>query len=85
MGCHSVLAELYRQHQAVMLYVPLSLLIYIDSADRTRFPVDQPSTLFSDFADPAVAAAGLGLDRQLADLLGALSIQAGPLANPKLP
>jgi hypothetical protein len=61
----------------MMLYVPLHTLIDIDAADRTRFAVDQPSTVFSGFADPAVAAAGIGLDRQLADLLGALSIQAG--------
>jgi len=31
------------------------------------------------FADPAIAEAGLDLDRQLADLLGALGVQADPL------
>jgi hypothetical protein len=54
-------------------------LIYIDSADRTRFAVDQPSTLFSGFTGPAIAEAGRGLDRRLASLLGALGIVAGPL------
>jgi hypothetical protein len=76
---HSAFAEtLYRQDPAVMLYAPLRTLIYIDSEDRTRFAVDQPSTVFASFADPAAAEFGLDLDRQLAALLDALGVKASP-------
>ena len=62
-----------------MLYAPLRTMIYIDSGDRTRFAVDQPSTVFAGFAgfaDPAIAGLGTGLDRQLAALLEALGVEA---------
>ena len=70
---------MYRTEPAVALYAPLRTLIYIDSADRTRFAVDQPSTVFAGFADPAMAGAGLSLDRQLAGLLDAVGVPPGPV------
>jgi hypothetical protein len=79
MGCDAVSERFYRQDPAMMLYVPLRALIYIDAADRTRFAVDQPSTLFSGFADPDIAQAGRELDRRLAGLLDALGITSGRL------
>jgi hypothetical protein len=79
MGSDAVGERVYRQNPAMLLYVPLRVLIYIDAGDRTRFAVDQPSTLFSGFADPGVAEAGRALDRRLAGLLGALGITAGRL------
>jgi hypothetical protein len=75
MGCHAVVEKIYRQDPAVMLYAPLRTLIYIDSADRTRFAVDQPSTVLAGFADPAIAGLGAALDRQLAELLDALGVE----------
>jgi hypothetical protein len=57
MGNHAIAEKIYRQDPAVMLYAPLRTLIYIDTDDRTRFAVDQPSTVFASFADPAVEAA----------------------------
>jgi len=36
----------------VLLYMPLRTLIYIDSADRTRLTVDQPSTARHFLASP---------------------------------
>jgi hypothetical protein len=58
------------------LYAPLRALIYIDSGDRTRFAVDQPSTVMAGFADPAIAELGADLDHQRAELLKALSVGA---------
>jgi hypothetical protein len=61
-----------------MLYAPLRTLIYIDSADRTRLAVDQPSMMYASFADPVITEVGLDRDRQLADLLDALWRRGGP-------
>jgi hypothetical protein len=79
MGSQAIAEKIYRQDPAVMLYAPLRALIYIDASDRTRFAVDQPSTVFASFADPAIARLGNGLDGQLAELLEAVGVQAGPL------
>jgi hypothetical protein len=76
MGCHAVAEKIYRRDPAVMLYAPLRTLIYIDSGDRTRFAVDQPSTVLAGFADPAIAGLGVGLDQQLVELLETLGIEA---------
>jgi hypothetical protein len=35
--------------------------------------------VFASFADPAIARLGIGLDGQLAELLEAVGVQAGPL------
>jgi hypothetical protein len=77
MGHHTIPEKAYLQDPAVMLYAPLRTLIYIDSADRTRLAVDQPSTTFATFADPVITELGLDLDRQLANLLDALGVEAG--------
>jgi hypothetical protein len=39
----------------MQLYTPLRSLIYIDCGDRTRFAVEQFSTVFASFADPVIA------------------------------
>ena len=78
MGHHATPEKAYRQDPAVMLYAPLRTLIYIDSADRTRLAVDQPSTVYASFGDPVITELGIELDRQLAELLDALGIEAGP-------
>jgi hypothetical protein len=78
MGHHAVPEETYLHDPAVMLYAPLRTLIYIDSADRTRLAVDQPSTVYASFADPVVTELGRDLDRQLAELLDSLGVHAGP-------
>jgi hypothetical protein len=79
MGNHAIAEQIYRHDPAIMLYAPLRTLIYIDTDDRTRFAVDQPSTILASFADPAIAALGLDLDGQLAELLDALGVEASPL------
>jgi hypothetical protein len=79
MGNHAIAEKIYLHDPAVMLYAPLRTLIYIDADDRTRFAVDQPSTVFASFADPAIAELGLHLDRQLAELLDLLGVEASPV------
>jgi len=79
MGHHAVAEKICRQDPAVMLYTPLRTLIYIDLDDRTRFTVDQPSTVFASFAEPAIAEYGVDLDTQLAELLSALGVEATPV------
>jgi hypothetical protein len=76
MGCPAIAEKIYRHDRAAMLSAPLPALIYIDSDDRTRFAVDQPSTVFAGFTDPAIAELGTDLDYQLADLLKALGVGA---------
>lgn len=76
MGRQVIAEQAYHQDPAVLLYVPLRTLVYIDAEDRTRFAVDQPSTVLGGFAGPAATELGAELDRQLAGLLNALGIQA---------
>ena len=52
MGHHAIPEQAYLPDPAVMLYAPLRTLIYIDSADRTRLAVNQPSTVYASFANP---------------------------------
>jgi uncharacterized protein (DUF302 family) len=82
MGCPAIAEKIYRQDPAVMLYSPLRALIYIDSGDQTQFAVDQPSTVFAGFAEPAVAELGTDLDHQLAELLEALGVKATEVLCP---
>jgi hypothetical protein len=77
MGHHAIPEKAYLRDPAVMLYAPLRTLIYIDSADRTRLAVDQPSTVYASFADPVTTELGRDLDRQLAELLDSLGVEAG--------
>jgi hypothetical protein len=78
MGHHAIPEQACLRDPAVMLYAPLGTLIYIDSADRTRLAVDQPSTVYASFGDPVITELGRELDRQLAGLLGSLGVEAGP-------
>ena len=71
MGHHAIPEKAHFRDPVVMLYAPLRTLIYIDSADRTRLAVDQPSTVYASFADPVIPELGRDLDRHLADLLDA--------------
>ena len=77
MGHRAIPEKAYLHDPAVMLYAPLRTLIYIDSADRTRLTVDQPSTVYASFADPVATEFGRDLDRQLAELLDSLGVEAG--------
>jgi hypothetical protein len=82
---HAIPERLYRQDPAVMLYSLLRTQIYIDSGDRTRFAVDQPSTVLSGFTDPAIAKLGVDLDRRLAELLHSLGVEASQVIGAARP
>ncbi|MFI5779080.1 DUF302 domain-containing protein [Nocardia sp. NPDC051570] len=74
MGNHTIAERMYRHDPAVMLYAPLRTVICVDTDGRTRFVIDQPSTVFAGFGNPSITAVGFELDRKLADLLAALEI-----------
>ena len=74
MGNFTIAERMFRHDPSVMLYAPLRTLIYTDSVGRTKFAVDQPSTVFSSFSNSAIAAVGAELDNKLAGLLSALGM-----------
>jgi hypothetical protein len=76
MGNHTIAEQMYRHNTGVMLYAPLRTSIYEDHEDRVWFSIDQPSTRFASFGDPAIASVGLDLDNKLADLLTTLDLVA---------
>jgi hypothetical protein len=84
MGNRILADHIYRRNPGVMLYA-LNTLIYLDNDDRTRFAVDQPSTVFAAFGDPVIAELGLDLDGRLAELLDVLGIQASSLLGATRP
>jgi hypothetical protein len=78
MGNHAIAERMYRHDPGVMLYAPLRTLIHQDADGTTWFSVDQPSTRFSSFGDPAITEVGLELDRKLAALLEHLGAPVPP-------
>ncbi|WP_175607645.1 DUF302 domain-containing protein [Peterkaempfera bronchialis] len=72
MGNHVIAERMFRHDPAVMLHAPLRTVIYEDSRGQTRFAVDQPSTFFASYGDPAITEVGHHLDRLVAQLLDAL-------------
>jgi hypothetical protein len=78
MGNHTIAERMYRHDPAIMLYAPLRTAIHEDADGITWFSVDQPSTRFAGFGDPAITAVGLELDRKLAALLEHLGAPVPP-------
>jgi uncharacterized protein (DUF302 family) len=78
MGNHTIAERMYRHDPGIMLYAPLRTAIHEDANGTTWFSVDQPSTRFRSFADPAITAVGLELDHKLAALLGSLDAPVPP-------
>jgi hypothetical protein len=72
MGNHTTAQRMYHHHPGVMLYAPLRTEIYEDADGVTWFSVDQPSTCFASFGQPAITEVGLELDRELAALFSFL-------------
>jgi uncharacterized protein (DUF302 family) len=66
---------LFRHDRAAMLHAPLRTVIYADTEGDTRFAVDQPSTLFASYDNPAIVEVGRELDRLVANLLTNLGAQ----------
>jgi hypothetical protein len=83
MGNHTIAERMYRHDPAAMLYAPLRTVICTGSDGRTRFAVDQPSTVFASFGIRDITEVGIELDRKLASLLKALGAPVpGALAAP---
>ena len=78
MGNHTIAERMYRHDPAIMLYAPLRTAIHEDADGTTWFSVDQPSTRFSSFGDPAITDVGLELDHKLAALLEHLGAPVPP-------
>ncbi|MDT3440228.1 MULTISPECIES: DUF302 domain-containing protein [unclassified Pseudofrankia] len=69
MGNHTIAERMFRHDPTVMLYAPLRTVIYANTEGDTRFAIDQPSTLFDSYGNPAIAEVGRHLDRLVANLL----------------
>jgi len=82
MGNHTIAERMYRHDPAIMLYAPLRTAIHEDADGTTWFSVDQPSTRFASFGDPAITEVGLELDRKLATLLEHLGAPVPPALTP---
>jgi uncharacterized protein (DUF302 family) len=78
MGNHTIAERMYRHDPAVMLYAPLRTLIHEDTDGATWFTIDQPSTRFRSFGDPAITQVGLELDHKLTALLEHLGAPVPP-------
>ena len=74
MGNHVVAERMYRHDPGIMLYAPLRVTLYEDHDDLPWLSVDQPSTRFSSFGHPEIAAVGVELDGKLAHLFTTLGI-----------
>jgi uncharacterized protein (DUF302 family) len=61
-----------------MLYAPLRTAIYETADGTTWFSIDQPSTRFSSFGNPAITEVGVELDHKLAALLEHLGAPVPP-------
>jgi hypothetical protein len=78
MGNHTIAERMYRHDPGIILYAPLRTAIHEDADGTTWFSVDQPSTRFSSFGDPAITTVGLELDHKLAALLEHLGAPVPP-------
>jgi uncharacterized protein (DUF302 family) len=78
MGNHTIAERMYRHDPAVMLYAPLRTTIHQDRQGATLFSIDQPSTRFSSFDVPDIAAVGQELDRKVVNLLKVLDVTVPP-------
>lgn len=75
MGNHVIAERMYRHDPSVMLHAPLRVVIHADASGRAVFVIDQPSTVFASFHDPAITAVGHELDEKVSGLLVALGAQ----------
>jgi hypothetical protein len=57
--------KMTRRELPAALYAPLRVVLYENAAGGATFEYDQPSTLFAQFGDEAVAAVGRELDAEL--------------------
>jgi hypothetical protein len=68
-GNHVVAQRMFQHDPAVMLHAPLRAVVYADTEGRTHFAVDQPTTVFASYGNPAITEVAEYLDSLVADLL----------------
>jgi Domain of unknown function DUF302 len=83
MGNHTIAERMYRHNPAIALYAPLRTALYEGADGAAWFTVDQPSTRFRSFGDPAITEVGFELDRKLAALLEYLGAPVPPELTPR--
>ena len=76
MGNHVTAEAMYRHDPSAMLYVPMRTVITRRDGERSWFTFDQPSSQLGSLGNPAIAATGREIDRQLAATLDQLDSPA---------
>ncbi len=74
MGNHTIAERMFRHEPSVMLHAPLRTVIWSPADGSARFTLDKPSDHFGSFANAAIAAVGVELDRKVAALLEHLGL-----------
>ena len=74
MGNHTIAERMFRHEPSVMLHAPLRTAIWSHADGAARFTLDKPSDHFGSFANDAIAAVGVELDRKVAGLLEHLGV-----------
>jgi uncharacterized protein (DUF302 family) len=69
-GNPTVGKQLFEQNQAVGLYVPLRVAVFVDSNGKTHVEYDRPSSLLAQFKNDQVTMVAKMLDEKLAGLAG---------------
>ncbi len=75
MGNHTIAERMFRHEPSVMLYAPLRTVIWSPADGSARFTLDKPSDHFGSFANAAITAVGVELDRKVAALLEHLGLE----------
>ncbi|MUL74535.1 DUF302 domain-containing protein [Mycolicibacterium sp. CBMA 226] len=74
LGNHIIAETMFRQEPNALLYAPLRVLVFSDSAGHAVFSIDQPSTVFAGLDHPDLTATGVLLDRKVSSLLRSIGV-----------
>jgi len=85
LGNHVIAETMYRRDRNALLYAPLRVLVFSDSAGDAVFGIDQPSTVFAGLHDPDIAATGVLLDGKVSGLLRAIGVAVDERLRPVTP
>lgn len=75
LGNHVIAETMFRHDANAMLYAPLRVLVFADSAGDAVFGIDRPSTVFAGLGNAEIAETGHLLDRKVVGLLRALGVE----------
>jgi uncharacterized protein (DUF302 family) len=76
LGNHTIAETMFRHDPRTLLYAPLRVLIYADADGNAVFSMDQPSVAFGSLGIAEVTEVGESLDREVANLLRVIGIDA---------